>query len=67
MSTNQIFTTGAFLEPKKIIENGVEKWVWVAVEFVDDSYKNGEIFNPKEEAENLEKLEIENTVNDQTL
>lgn len=54
MSANQIFTTGAFLEPKKIVENGAEKWVWAVVEFVDDSYKNGEIFNPKEEVENQE-------------
>lgn len=44
-----IFTTGAFLKPTKTIDrNGKEFWVWVVSEFVDDSFLNGEVFNPKE-------------------
>jgi hypothetical protein len=44
-----IFTTGAFLKPMKIIDyNGNEKWIWYVTEFIDDSFLNGEIYNPKE-------------------
>ncbi|GMO42555.1 MAG: hypothetical protein Ta2F_18440 [Termitinemataceae bacterium] len=43
----KIFTTGAFLSPLKT-ENadGNEKWVWTVSEFIDDSFLNGEVYNP---------------------
>ncbi|MDR0612456.1 MAG: hypothetical protein LBG45_03045 [Dysgonamonadaceae bacterium] len=56
-----IFTTGAFLQPMKVItDNGKEQWIWTVSEFIDDSYKNGEIYNPNEYANNLSEL-LENT------
>ena len=57
-----IFTTGAFLQPKKIkSENGTEYWTWVVTEFIDDSYYDAEVFNPVEYADTLEKLTINTT------
>jgi hypothetical protein len=59
---NIIHTTGALLQPQKITDkSGNEIWVWVVSEFTDDSYKDGEVFNPKETAGNLEKLLIDTT------
>jgi len=53
----RIFTTGAFLQPMKVIdEEGKEYWIWTVSEFVEDSFKDGEIYNPKETAESLEIL-----------
>ena len=52
-----IFTTGAHLQPLKVKdEDGKESWVWIVSEFVDDSFKDGEVFNPKETAASLEVL-----------
>jgi hypothetical protein len=52
-----IFTTGAHLLPIEIKkEDGRKYWIWTVAEFVDDSYKDGEVFNPKESAESLENL-----------
>ena len=52
-----IFTTGAHLLPMNVKnEDGKEYWIWAVSEFVDESFKNGEVFNPKETAENLEIL-----------
>jgi hypothetical protein len=52
-----IFTTGAFLEPIKLTsENGKEYWTWAVSEFMDESFKDGEIYNPKETAGSLEML-----------
>jgi hypothetical protein len=57
-----IFTTGAYLQPMKIKDNsGKEHWIWTVSEFVDDSFKNGEIYNPSETAEQLEKLLLDTT------
>lgn len=57
MST--IFTTGAFLEPIKTIDSlGNEIWRWVVSEFVDDSFKNGNVYNPQETASSREMLEM---------
>ncbi|MBT4483412.1 MAG: hypothetical protein HOC71_07015 [Candidatus Latescibacteria bacterium] len=53
-----IFTTGAFLKPIKVAKaSGEETWTWQVVEFVDDSYKNGHLFNPKEFADNINNLQ----------
>ncbi|MDR0371877.1 MAG: hypothetical protein LBH80_08575 [Prevotellaceae bacterium] len=55
-----IFTTGAHLQPIKIQkEDGREYWLWIVLEFVDDSFKDGEVYNPIESAESLEKLLVE--------
>ena len=52
-----IFTNGAYLQPMKVKnENDKEYWIWAVSEFVDDSFNNGEVFNPNETAENLEIL-----------
>lgn len=52
-----IFTTGAFLKPTKVIDSqGKKIWIWRVSEFVDDSFKDGKIYNPSENAETLEKL-----------
>ena len=51
-----IFTTGAFLKPIKIKNKIKEIWVWCVSEFIDDSYKDGKIFNPIEYSNNKESL-----------
>jgi len=64
MSDNRIFTIGAFLEPLKIQGfNGKDKWVWVVNSFEDESFKDGEVFNPLETAESLEELLVDTTEN----
>ncbi|MDR1810318.1 MAG: hypothetical protein LBR34_07950 [Prevotella sp.] len=46
-----IHTTGAFLRPQKHTDMlGNVIWNWVVVEFTDDSYKDGEVYNPVESA-----------------
>jgi len=58
----KIFTTGAFLQPIKVQdENGREYWIWTVLEFVDDSYIDGEVYNPKETAESVDDLLIDTT------
>jgi len=56
----QIFTTGSFLKPMKIIDdNGKEFWVWYVSEFIDDTYKDGLPYNPQENATSYDKLVLE--------
>jgi hypothetical protein len=56
---NIIFTTGAFLEPIKIDNGyGKEKWIWQVLEFIDESFMDGDIYNPPESADSLENLMI---------
>lgn len=44
-----IYTTGAFLCPRKFFtRDGEETWCWVVEEFTDDSYYAGNVFNPPE-------------------
>jgi len=53
----QIYTTGAFLKPIKIIDSEKkEVWIWYVSEFTDDSFTEGKTFNPPENAETLNKL-----------
>ena len=49
----QIFTTGAFCEPRLIVSEvtGEKRWGWVVVSFEDDSYMNGNTVDPTEVAE----------------
>lgn len=52
-----IFTTGAFLKPVKVADSeGKEIWVWYVSGFIDDSFLDGEIYNPKETANAKEEL-----------
>ena len=54
---NTIFTTGAFLEPIKITDKqGNITWRWVVSEFTNDSFKDGEVYNPQETAMCLDEL-----------
>jgi hypothetical protein len=54
-----IFTTGAFLRPIKVTQDGQELWMWTVVEFIDDSFSDGEVFNPPELSETEESLWVE--------
>jgi len=52
-----IHTTGAFLKPLKVVDSqGNENWIWFVSEFTDDSFFNGEIYNPSEFANSKEEL-----------
>ena len=51
-----IFTTGAFLRPIKVFQDGEELWMWTVAEFIDDSFKDGQIFNPPEVSQAKEDL-----------
>ncbi len=54
--TDKIFATGVFLQPVKCTINGREQWRWVAVDFEDDSFFDGEIINPIEYADDINRL-----------
>jgi len=54
-----IFTTGAFLRPIKVVQDGQELWMWTVAEFIDDSFNDGEVFNPLEFSETEEGLWVE--------
>jgi hypothetical protein len=56
-SKDIIHTTGALLRPQKITDVlGNAVWIWTVAEFTDDCFKDGEVFNPIETAENLNDL-----------
>ncbi|HRP01437.1 MAG TPA: hypothetical protein PLE30_02205 [Candidatus Kapabacteria bacterium] len=58
-----IHTVGAFLKPVKVIDSeNKEYWLWCVSEFTDDSFLNGEVYNPKEFA--LSKRELLNVGQD---
>lgn len=53
----KIHTTGAFLQPVKITDSkGKEIWIWYVSEFTDDSFLNGEVYNPQETANSKDEL-----------
>ena len=55
--SNQIYTTGAYLSPLKVKDKeGNAFWVWHVTKFDNDSFKDGEIFNPKEQGVEKENL-----------
>ena len=59
-----IFTTGAFLKPMKVTDSdGKEIWVWYVSEFTENSFLNGEIYNPQEIANSNDELFINSTPN----
>ena len=52
-----IYTTGAFLKPAKITtDKGKVVWVWYVAEYNEDSYRDGELYNPQEFADTKEEL-----------
>lgn len=52
-----IYTTGAFLQPARIVDNaGKEIWIWYVSEFTDDSFLDGNVYNPQEVANSKEEL-----------
>ena len=57
-----IFTTGTFLSPRKFtLENGEIWWGWSVERFEDDSYVDGELFNPPELARKKVELLMNQT------
>lgn len=50
-SNTQIFSTGVHLEAVKCKINNQSQWRWIATNFEDESYMNGEPINPVEYAE----------------
>lgn len=48
----QIYTTGAFLSPVKVGEH----WVWMVDQFEDDSFLDGDVYNPLESAASRDAL-----------
>ncbi len=58
-----IFTTGAFLRPIKVVQDGEELWMWTVAEFIDDSFKDGKIFNPSEVSQTQKDLLTESITN----
>ena len=52
----QIYTTGAYLSPVKLVVGGREEWIWKVDEFHDDSFQFGEECNPVENSNTLAGL-----------
>lgn len=42
----RIYSTGVFLVPMRIILNGIEKWVWIADMFENDTFVCGKTCIP---------------------
>ena len=59
-----LYTTGAYIQPLKVVDSlGNETWFWVISEFVDDSFHDGEVFNPRENGfTKQELLEAEDSI-----
>ena len=57
-----IYTTGVFLKPIKVTDSeGKEIWLWYASEFNDDTFKDGETYNPNEFGKTKEELLVDTT------
>lgn len=52
----QIYTNGAFCRPEPVIKYGRPMWQWVVSEFIEESFYDGEPFNPVELAETRDGL-----------
>jgi len=52
----QLFTTGAFISPRKINIDGKVYWFWVVDGFEDNSFYDGDVLNPLEFSETKEGL-----------
>ncbi|MDQ3754198.1 MAG: hypothetical protein M3371_05635 [Acidobacteriota bacterium] len=51
-----LFTTGAFISPRKITVDGKEHWFWIVESFEGDSYFEGAVCNPLESSETKQGL-----------
>ncbi|PJH75828.1 MAG: hypothetical protein CO064_04590 [Anaerolineae bacterium CG_4_9_14_0_8_um_filter_58_9] len=52
-----VFTTGALLQPLKVVNrDGSEVWFWVVSEFIDDTFRDGQVYNPPETAKSKKEL-----------
>ena len=61
-----IFTTGAHLRPIWTTDtSGKRMLVWLVIEFVDNSFRDGEIFNPPEVGYSIEELTVNETPMDE--
>ena len=57
---NEIFTTGAYCRPERVMKNGHQMWQWVILEFMDESFTfEGEYIDPVELALTREGLYCE--------
>ncbi len=57
-----IYTTGAFLKPMKVKDSeGKVIWLWYVSEFNEDSFKDGEVYNPNEFGTTKEELLVNTT------
>jgi hypothetical protein len=55
-----LFTTGAYIQPFKVVDAaGNAKWFWVISEFIDDTFLDGEVLNPRENGATKEELLLE--------
>jgi len=52
----RIYSSGVYLVPMKVELNGKEKFIWVADEFNDDTFYDGELISPKLLANKIEGL-----------
>lgn len=55
-SKDKIFATGVFLRPFKCTINKIEQWRWIAVNFEDDSFFDGNYVDPAEYADTLKDM-----------
>ena len=62
MPPKTIYTTGAYLAPMKC-EDGLYRWV--VTDFEDDTFQDGEVFNPPEQALREEMLWVEEAEDDE--
>ncbi len=58
-SEPRIFATGAYLVPMRIKTHGKERFVWIADEFKDDTYVDGELCTPNVYSDDFNNM-IEN-------
>lgn len=56
-----IYTTGANLRPITFVVDGKARWAWVVDEFIDDSFKDGDVYNPNEFGNTKDELLINTT------
>jgi len=57
-----IYTTGAFLKPMKVTDSeGKEQWFWYVSEFNDETFKDGEVYNPNEFGKSKTELLVDTT------
>jgi hypothetical protein len=52
----RIYSTGVYLVPLKVSVNGNSRWVWVAEEFDNDTYLDGDLIDPNIMANKLDKV-----------